>query len=61
MGDLRLQLGSPPIDVGNTAAVQERVTTDLLGWARITNETVDTGAHETPLTTYLPPELRGVP
>jgi hypothetical protein len=60
-GDLRLRPGSPAIDVGNNAAVPAGVTTNLAGWARIINGTVDMGAYETPLTVHLPLVLRTVP
>jgi len=59
-GDLRLRPGSPAIDAGDNSAVAG-VTTDLAGWARIINGTVDMGAYETPLAAYLPLVLRGAP
>ena len=40
-----LQSGSPGIDAGNNAVV-EGIETDLVGNARITNDTVDLGAYE---------------
>ena len=60
-GDLRLRRGSPAIDAGSNAAVPGWVTTDLAGWARIINGTVDMGAYETPLAAYLPLVLRAAP
>ena len=45
-GDLRLQAGSPGLDVGNNAALPFGVTTDIAGLPRISNGTVDMGAHE---------------
>jgi hypothetical protein len=56
-GDLRLRTGSPAVDVGDNSAVAG-VTTDLAGWARIINGTVDMGAYETPLGVYLPLTMR---
>lgn len=43
-GDLRLQMGSPCINVGNNSYVVG--TTDLAGWPRIVGGTVDVGAYE---------------
>ena len=44
-----LQAGSPGVDAGNNAVV-EGVNSDLVGNARITNDTVDLGAYEFVLT-----------
>ena len=60
-GDLRLRPGSPAIDAGNNVAVPEGITTDLAGWARIINGTVDMGAYETLLTAYRSLVLRSAP
>lgn len=43
-GDYRLKAGSPGIDAGNNSVVTQ--TTDLQGYPRIVNGTVDMGAYE---------------
>lgn len=45
-GDLRLQAGSPCIDVGDPAFVAQPGETDLEGHARVLCGRVDMGAHE---------------
>ena len=47
-GDLRLQLTSPAIDVGDNNALPAGITTDLGGNPRISNNIVDMGAYEAP-------------
>ncbi len=57
--NLRLQTGSPLIDVGNNTAVPCSVTTDLDGNLRIFNSVVDMGAYEwLPIRVYLPLVVR---
>jgi hypothetical protein len=41
-----LQVGSPCVDAGNSAAVPDGVTTDLDGDRRIQGTSVDMGAYE---------------
>ncbi len=59
-GNLRLLPGSPAIDAGSNAAVPPGITTDLDGNPRFVDfthtgtATVDMGAYETQLKTYLP-------
>ncbi|MFI5378410.1 MAG: beta strand repeat-containing protein, partial [Tepidisphaerales bacterium] len=53
-GDLRLQPGSPALDIGANAAVPAGVTTDLAGNARIQNGRVDLGAYEGPTSVPAP-------
>ncbi len=59
-GNLRLLPGSPAIDAGSNAAVPHGITTDLDGNPRFVDfthtgtATVDMGAYETQLKTYLP-------
>ena len=56
--DLRLQLTSPAIDVGDNTAVPVGITTDLDGNPRIVNGVVDMGAYEAQLQIYLPLVLK---
>ena len=46
-GDLRLQIASPCIDVGLNSA--NTTSTDLAGYPRVVNSTIDMGAYETTL------------
>ena len=57
-GDLRLQLTSPAIDVGDNTAVPVGITTDLDGNPRISNGVVDMGAYEARLHVYVPLVLK---
>jgi hypothetical protein len=45
-GDYSLQEESPAIDKGNNVHLPTQITTDLFGYLRISNSTVDIGAHE---------------
>ncbi|MBX3000054.1 MAG: PKD domain-containing protein [Caldilineaceae bacterium] len=49
-GNLRLQAGSPALNVGDNAAIPAGVTTDLDGNPRIVNGVVDLGAYEASFT-----------
>jgi hypothetical protein len=49
-GNLRLQAGSPALNIGDNAALPAGVTTDLDGNPRIVNGVVDLGAYEASFT-----------
>lgn len=52
VGNLRLRVGSPAIDAGETNRIPAGVSTDLVGNPRVTGNTVDLGAYEGGFVTF---------